>query len=156
MFTMRTSGENLARSEARNGIMRNSPFKWAGLDRPKTFSGVPAYFTPASPLKRVFYWARFHQTARMRQQVRYPCSDVCLNCKQANQLNPALTAPIVTRPVKLPRADLTRYKDRTPSNRREDLVPACLQRAARDSGDLVGTIHREKGRLWAKGKYELR
>ena len=72
MIRMRTSGENLARSEARKCIIRTSPFKWAGLDRQQPLVGIHASFTPASPLKRVFYWARFHQTAKRRQRVRNP------------------------------------------------------------------------------------
>jgi hypothetical protein len=60
---------------------RFSGLVWSG----QSLSRYTASSTPANPLKRVFYWARFDQTAKKRQQVRYPCSDVCLNLKQANQ-----------------------------------------------------------------------
>jgi hypothetical protein len=83
---MLPSRQILARSEDRNVVKckqaRFSGLVWTGQN---LLQGATAYFTPASPLKRVFYWARFDLTARMRQQVRYPCSDVCLNLKQANQ-----------------------------------------------------------------------
>jgi len=62
------------------------------------------------------------------------CVNACQGLNLANQMNLALTAPIVTQPVKLPSADLTRSMDGTLSNQRECLVPACLQWAARDSG----------------------
>ena len=103
MITMRVSGENLARCEARNVYNRLQPaLEAAGLE---WFTGLAPLHdllhASQSPPKRVFYWARFHLTARKRQQVRYPCSDACLGCKQANQMNLALTAPIVNQPVKL-------------------------------------------------------
>jgi hypothetical protein len=68
---MCASRQILARSEDRNAIIRISPLKWAGLDRPHPFVGIAAYFTPASPLKRVFYCPRFDLTERMQKRQRY-------------------------------------------------------------------------------------
>jgi hypothetical protein len=81
VIRMLPSRQIVARSEDRKYIMRISPISWAGLEWPNPFAGIYAYFTPASPTNRVFLWARFDKTARKRQQVRYPCSDVCLNLK---------------------------------------------------------------------------
>ena len=91
MIKMIASSEILARSEDRNLLQcdsaRLSGLVWNGQSPSQ---GSRTYFTPASPLKRVFYWARFHLTAKMRSRVRYPRVDVCLNCKQVKLLIAAL------------------------------------------------------------------
>jgi uncharacterized protein YdaU (DUF1376 family) len=64
MFTICASGENLARSEDRNLLQcetaRLSGLVWNGYSPSQ---GSRTYFTPASPLKRVFYCVRFVRRA---------------------------------------------------------------------------------------------
>lgn len=147
---MRMSGENLARCEARKCIIRTSPFKWAGLDRQQPLVGIHASFTPASPLKRVFYWARFHQTARKRLQVRNLCTDVCLNLKQDNQIKsgsdcahcqPACEAATGRPdPLKGLSADLSEGM----------LSTSLLTEGCHKGGDWLEPFTGKKGKLWVK------
>lgn len=151
MIKMRTSGENLARSEARNVIKceqaRLSGLVWNGKNPSQ---GITAYFTPASPLKRVFYWARFHQTARKRLQVRNLCTDVCLNLKQDNQAKsgsdcahcqPACEAAIGRPdPLKGLSADLSEGR----------LSTSLLTEGGHKGGDWLEPFTGKKGKLWVK------
>jgi hypothetical protein len=83
-----SSEKGLARSETRNHVIINqTALVAAGLESVKRVVDYPHEPISRQPVatKAVFFRLRFHKTARKRQQVPNPCSDVCLNLKQANQ-----------------------------------------------------------------------
>ena len=135
---VRLSDGSLARGEIRKGsegIARFGGLVWTGF-----FSFASAYLTPASPPKRVFYRLR-NLTSRMRRRVSNPRPDGSLALKQGNQANPALTVPIVNWSGKLPLADRSECRMRSPA--REGMLSTPF--AYSYGLGMVGYLPREKG-----------
>jgi hypothetical protein len=62
---------------AENSIITRARFSGLGWLGSVPAKGTVSSITPASPLNRVFYCLKFCAlTAKMRQQVRYPCFDL--------------------------------------------------------------------------------